>query len=115
MPRGEIIGAVIALIAEDRGDFDAETIRGVIDSAYELFYDEKPLAEMLASSRNAIEEALEEFVAQGLVQKSGDKYLVTLDGRKAFREIWVGIGAYMEACLASGYVYYKAKKQGRLK
>ena len=115
MPRQEIvIGAVIALIAEDRDDFDAETIRDVIDSAYELYYDEKPLAETLESSRNTIEKALEEFVAEGFVQKNGVKYLVTQNGRKAFRKMWIDIGAYIEICLAGGYVYYKAKKEGRL-
>jgi predicted transcriptional regulator len=114
MPRREIVGAVIALIAEDRDDFDAETIRGVIDSAYELFYDEKSLAEKLESSRNTMEKTLEEFVAEGFIQKNGDKYLVTQDGRKVFRQMWIDIGAYMEVRLAGGYVYYKAKKQGGL-
>jgi len=84
MPKPETVGAIIALITEDRDDFDAETIKAVIESTYELTSETRRVAVDLS----AIKSILEDFISQGYVQKTGDKYLVTTQGRQAFKDMW---------------------------
>jgi predicted transcriptional regulator len=114
MPSPEIVGAVISLITADRDDFEAELVTIVIESTYDLDCEEKNIIEKLATSGKPIEETLEDFVANGYIQKNGDKYIVTQEGRKMFKKMWVDIGAVMEACIAGGYLYYKLRKEAGL-
>ncbi|AJB41985.1 hypothetical protein TCARB_0935 [Thermofilum adornatum 1505] len=107
MLKPETVGAVIALYTEDRDDFDAETIRGIIDNAYKLMDEKKHVSVKLDS----IKRILEEFISQGYVQKSGDKYLVTTQGRQAFKDMWKSLDPVTEAYFAGAYAYYEAKKE----
>ncbi|MCI4408425.1 MAG: hypothetical protein JHC26_04990 [Thermofilum sp.] len=114
MPSPEVVGGVIALITADRDDFKAELINTIIELTYELDCEEKFIIEKLASSGKPIEETLEEFVANGYIQKNGDKYLVTQEGRKVFKKMWVDMGVLMEACISGGYLYYLLRKRAGL-
>jgi len=107
MLKPETVGAVIALYTEDRDDFDAETIRGIIENAYKLMDEKKHVSVKLDS----IKRILEEFISQGYVQKSGDKYLVTTQGRQAFKDMWKSLDPLTEAYFAGAYAYYEAKKE----
>ena len=66
MLKPETVGAVIALYTEDRDDFDAETIRGIIENAYNLMNEKKHVSIKLDS----IKRILEEFISQGYIQKA---------------------------------------------
>jgi hypothetical protein len=105
MLKPETVGAVIALYTEDRNDFDAETIRGIIENAYKLMDEKKHVSVMLDS----IKRILEEFISQGYVQKSGDKYLVTTQGRQVFKDMWRSLDPLTEAYFVGGYMYYVPK------
>jgi Mn-dependent DtxR family transcriptional regulator len=107
MLKPETVGAVIALYTEDGDDFDAETIRGIIENAYKLMDEKKHVSVKLDS----IKRILEEFISQGYVQKSGDKYLVTTQGRQAFKDMWKSLDPLTEAYFAGAYAYYEAKKE----
>ena len=107
MLKPETVGAVIALYTEDRDDFDAETIRGIIENAYKLMDEKKHVSVKLDS----IKRILEEFISQGYVQKSGDKYLVTTQGRQVFKDMWKSLDPVTEAYFAGAYAYYEAKKE----
>jgi Mn-dependent DtxR family transcriptional regulator len=107
MPKPETVGAIISLITEDRDDFDAETIKGVIESTYELIDEKKHVT----INPESIKRILEEFISQGYVQKSGDKYLVTTQGRQAYKDMWKSLDPLTEAYFAGAYAYYEAKKE----
>ncbi|AGT36167.1 MULTISPECIES: hypothetical protein [Thermofilum] len=107
MLKPETVGAVIALYTEDRDDFDAETIRGIIENAYKLMDEKKHVSVKLDS----IKRILEVFISQGYIQKSGDKYLVTTQGRQAFKDMWKSLDPLTEAYFAGAYAYYEAKKE----
>uniref|UniRef100_A0A7C1GJY1 Uncharacterized protein n=1 Tax=Thermofilum adornatum TaxID=1365176 RepID=A0A7C1GJY1_9CREN len=107
MPKPETVGAIIALITEDRDDFDPETIKGVIESTYELIDEKKHVT----INPESIKNILEEFISQGYVQKTGDKYLVTTQGRQAFKDMWKSLDPLTEAYFAGAYAYYEAKKE----
>jgi hypothetical protein len=107
MLKPETVGAVIALYTEDRDDFDPETIRGIIENAYKLMDEKKHVSIKLDS----IKRILEEFISQGYVQKSGDKYLVTTQGKQAFKDMWKSLDPLTEAYFAGAYAYYEAKKE----
>ncbi|MEM0010987.1 MAG: hypothetical protein QXT84_04755, partial [Candidatus Bathyarchaeia archaeon] len=107
MPKPETVGAIIALITEDRDDFDLETIKGVIESTYELIDEKKHVT----INPESIKNILEEFISQGYVQKSGDKYLVTTQGRQVFKDMWKSLDPVTEAYFAGAYAYYEAKKK----
>lgn len=107
MLKPETVGAVIALYTEDKDDFDAETIRGIIENAYKLMDEKKHVSVKLDS----IKRILEEFISQGYIQKSGDKYLVTTQGRQAFKDMWKSLDPLTEAYFAGAYAYYEAKKK----
>jgi len=107
MLKPETVGAVIALYTEDRDDFDAETIRGIIENAYKLMDEKKHVSVKLDS----IKRILEEFISQGYVQKSGDKYLVTTQGRQAFKDMWKSLDPLTEAYFVGGYMYYVPKQK----
>lgn len=107
MPKPETVGAIISLITEDRDDFDAETIKGVIESTYELISETRRVAVNLS----AIKSILEDFISQGYVQKTGDKYLVTTQGRQAFKDMWKSLDPLTEAYFAGAYMYFEAKQK----
>jgi hypothetical protein len=107
MLKPETVGAVITLYTEDRDDFDAETIRGIIENAYKLMDEKKHVSVKLDS----IKRILEVFISQGYVQKSGDKYLVTTQGRQAFKDMWKSLDPLTEAYFVGGYVYYVPKQK----
>jgi hypothetical protein len=107
MLKPETVGAVIALYTEDRDDFDAETIRGIIENAYNLMNEKKHVSIKLDS----IKRILEEFISQGYIQKTGDKYLVTTQGRQAFKNMWKSLDLVTMAYFAGAYAYYEAKKK----
>jgi hypothetical protein len=107
MLKPETVGAVIALYTEDRDDFDAETIRGIIENAYKLMNEKKHVSIKLDS----IKRILEEFISQGHIQKTGNKYLVTTQGRQAFKNTWKSLDPVTQAYFAGAYAYYEAKKK----
>ena len=107
MLKPETVGAVIALYTEDRDDFDAETIRGIIENAYKLMDEKKHVSIKLDS----IKRILEEFISQGHIQKTGNKYLVTTQGRQSFKNMWKSLDPLTEAYFAGAYAYYEAKKK----
>jgi len=107
MLKPETVGAVIALYTEDRDDFDAETIRGIIENAYKLMDEKKHVSIKLDS----IKRILEEFISQGYIQKTGNKYLVTTQGRQAFKNMWKSLDPVTMAYFAGAYAYYEAKKK----
>jgi len=114
MPSPEVVGGVISLLTAERDDFEPELVSAIIESTYELDCEEKIVAEKLASSGKPIEETLKEFLANGYIQKNGDKYIVTQEGRKVFKKMWVDMGAVMEACISGGYLYYLLRKRAGL-
>jgi hypothetical protein len=107
MLKQETVGAVIALYTEDRDDFDAKTIRGIIENAYKLMDEKKHVSIKLDS----IKRILEEFISQGYIQKTGNKYLVTTQGRQAFKNMWKSLDPVTQAYFAGAYAYYEAKKK----
>ncbi|MEM3549318.1 MAG: hypothetical protein QXJ23_09990 [Thermofilum sp.] len=114
MPSPEVVGGVISLLTAERDDFDAELVNAIIESTYELDCEEKYIKEKLATSGKPIEDTLKDFVTNGYVQKNGDKYVVTQEGRKVFKKMWVELGAVMEACISGGYLYYLLRKEAGL-
>jgi hypothetical protein len=107
MLKPETVGAVIALYTEDRDDFDAETIRGIIENAYKLMDEKKHVSVKLES----IKKILEDFISKGYVQKSGDTYLVTTQGRQVFKDMWRSLDPLTEAYFVGGYMYYVPKQK----
>ncbi|MCI4409396.1 MAG: hypothetical protein JHC26_09905 [Thermofilum sp.] len=111
MPSPEVVGAVISLLTAERDDFEPELVFAIIRSTYELNCEEKNIVEKLTTSGKPIEETLKDFDANGYIQKNGNKYIVTQEGRKMFRKMWVDMGALMEACISGGYLYYLLRKR----
>jgi hypothetical protein len=107
MPKPETVGAVVSLITEDRDDFDAETVRGIIESAYELMGEKRHVP----VNSEAIKRILEEFTSKGYIEKSGDKYLVTKSGRRVFKEMWRSLDPVTEAYFVGAYMYFAGKRK----